>query len=211
MTKLKKATLDDEKIKQLLREKKSWDDLVLSIDAAKIHLEAFIATHKSYFFGPGAIIGGATEAAKGIASFLTVPGAPGTQGILPLAPGAAGTPTATTAQSIILEDAKKTNAALLKQAEIIRAGGKLQAELAADEKKYTEAVKEGRGEEAVALAKKIESLKETIKLIKEETSAALKGSAAFTRMMNEATLRPGRPKLGGSGSGEGEDRPRRFD
>ena len=90
-------------------------------------------------------------------------------------------------------DAKKTNAELIKQAEIIRAGGKLQAELAADEKKYSEAVKEGRGEEAVALAKKIESLKETIKLIKEETTAALKGSAAFTRMMNEATLRPGRP------------------
>ncbi len=207
LAQVRKATLDDEKIKQLLKEKKSWDDLVTSIDAGKLHLEAFIATHKSYFFGPGAFIGAGKEAIGRILSYGDFVGAPGEQGALPLGKGAAGTPTRATAYGTLFADEQKLNAELQKRAEIIRAGGKAQFELAAAEKKYAEVEKADadaaalagtemvhlHGAEQLALAKKIESLKESIKLHKEEIALALKGSKEFTEMMNRATLHPGRP------------------
>ena len=163
---VRKATLDDAKIKQLLAEKKSWDDLKLSIDGAKNHLEAFIATHKSYFFGPGGIIGGATEGrTKTKASFFTVPGAPGTQGALPLAPGAAGTPTKVTADAILLTDSKKENAELISRAEVIAGKTKIQGELEEKRKELNEAIRLQQGLQAVELAKQVHTL---------ETSGTLK-------------------------------------
>src|SRR3984885_7766536 len=47
LTEVNKATLSDDKIKELLREKQSWNELVVSIDAATLHLKAFLATHKA--------------------------------------------------------------------------------------------------------------------------------------------------------------------
>ncbi len=187
---VRKATLDDAKIKQLLAEKKSWDDLKLSIDGAKNHLEAFIATHKSYFFGPGGIIGGATEGTKAIASFFTVPGAPGTQGALPLAPGAAGTPTKVTADAILLTDAKKENAELIIRAEIIAGKTKIQGELEEKRKELNEAIRLQQGLQAVELAKQVHTLEtsrdleaERLTLIKHLQQEAIKYQETLPRII----------------------------
>ncbi len=114
---VKKASLSDDTIKELLREKQSWNELVVSIDAATLHLKAFLATHKtavglSGVPGVAPLLGGLAGAYRAT-SFFYDPGAPATTGV----------PTAANAQGLIEQYAAKNNELLLNRAEILKAGG----------------------------------------------------------------------------------------
>lgn len=177
-----KASLSDDTIKGLLREKRSWDDLIVSIDAAKLHVEAFIATHKAEV-GLSGVPGvapalGALGAIYRGTSYLYNPGAP----------GATGVPTAASAQGLIEEYASKNNQLLLTRAEILKAGGQAEYQLLQAEKQYAEAVKDSHGADAEKYADEIISLKAVIDLERQR--------ADERKRLNEFILNPGSGNLG---------------
>ncbi len=176
-----KASLSDDTIKGLLREKRSWDDLIVSIDAAKLHVEAFIATHKAEvgFAGiPGVAPAlGALGAIYRGTSYLYDPGAPGSTGV----------PTAASAQGLIEEYASRNNQLLLTRAEILKAGGQAEYQLLQAEQKYAEAVKASNGADAEKYADQIASLKAVIELQKQ--------SAEEHKRFTEFLLNPGTGSL----------------
>jgi hypothetical protein len=158
-----KATLSDDKINELLREKQSWNELVVSIDAATLHLKAFIATHKSAVGlsgvpGVAPALGALGLVYRGTSYFYN-PGAPGTTGV----------PTAANAQGLIEQYAAKNNELLLNRAEILKAGGQAEYELLQAEQKYAEAVKASHGADAEKYANEIISLKEVLELERQRT------------------------------------------
>jgi hypothetical protein len=158
-----KATLSDDKINELLREKQSWNELVVSIDAATLHLKAFIATHKSAVGlsgvpGVAPALGALGLVYRGTSYFYN-PGAPGTTGV----------PTAANAQGLIEQYAAKNNELLLNRAEILKAGGQAEYQLLQAEQKYAEAVKASHGADAEKYANEIISLKEVLELERQRT------------------------------------------
>jgi hypothetical protein len=175
-----KATLSDDKIKELLGEKRSWDQLVVSIDAATLHLKAFIATHKAAI-GLSGVPGvapalGALGAVYRGTSFFYNPGAPGTTGV----------PTAANAQGLIAEYAAKNNQLLLNRAEILKAGGQAEYQLLQAEQNYAEAVKASHGADAEKYADEIFSLKAVLQLEQERAKLA----EEFRRRLVEQNLHP---------------------
>jgi hypothetical protein len=155
---VKKASLSDDTIKELLREKQSWNELVVSIDAATLHLKAFLATHKtavglSGVPGVAPLLGGLAGAYRAT-SFFYDPGAPATTGV----------PTAANAQGLIEQYAAKNNELLLNRAEILKAGGQAEYQLLEAEQKYAEAVKASHGADAEKYANEIVSLKAVLEL-----------------------------------------------
>jgi hypothetical protein len=189
-----KATISDAKIKELLAEKKSWDDLVVSVDAATLHVKSFIATSKNEIglggASPTALL--SLEVAKRISSFTTDAGAPSTTGI----------PSAASAQGLIAEFAAQTNKLFLERAEIIKDGGRAEYELLQAEQKYGEAVKASHGEDAKKYADEIVNLKAVIELQKENakylfsSSASHRDFADFLRTPPTGNLGPGRDARG---------------
>jgi hypothetical protein len=180
LTEVNKATLSDDKIKELLREKQSWNELVVSIDAATLHLKAFLATHKtavglSGVPGVAPLLGGLAGAYRAT-SFFYDPGAPATTGV----------PTAANAQGLIEQYAAKNNQFLLDRAEILKAGGQAEYQLLQAEQKYSEAVKASRGEDAQKYANEIVSLKAVLQLEQERSKLA----EEFRRRIAEQNLHP---------------------
>ena len=175
-----KATLSDDKIKELLREKQSWNELVVSIDAATLHLKAFLATHKTAV-GLSGVPGvapalGALGAIYRGTSYFYNPGAPGTTGV----------PTAASAQGLIEQYAAKNNELLLNRAEILKAGGQAEYQLLQAEQKYAEAVKASHGADAEKYANEIVSLKTVLQLEQERANLA----EEFRRRLIEQNLHP---------------------
>jgi hypothetical protein len=180
LTEVNKATLSDDKIKELLREKQSWNELVVSIDAATLHLKAFLATHKtavglSGVPGVAPLLGGLGAVYGGSSYFYT-----------PRAPATVGVPTAANAQGLIEQYAAINNKFLLDRAEILKAGGQAEYQLLQAEQKYAEAVKASRGEDAQKYANEIVSLKAVLQL--EQERAKLAGE--FRRRLVEQNLHP---------------------
>jgi CRISPR/Cas system CSM-associated protein Csm2 small subunit len=176
LERVKKAGETDDQIKQLLKEKQSWDDMVVSIDAAETHLKGYIALHVkeialSTLTGPTGFAG--DRAANAVNSYLfdTTGGAPGG----PAAPSFAA------AQAQIEALAEKTNALLLKRQQIIAAGGEEEFRLGELRKQYAEALKDNHTSIAASLLQQINSL-----------TAILKMEERRAQLFKEAGTHPGK-------------------
>jgi hypothetical protein len=164
LTEMNKVTLPESEINQLLKEKAAWDGLTISIDAAKIKLEGYIATHLgTVSINPFAAASGAAGFAFGqfIRNHVTNPGAP-----------TVNAPSPADAAATMAKDAAAANVQLLRQAEIIKDGGLTQYNLAQAEKNYAEAVKDGQGAIAEQYAKQIASLQNIVGLEKSRAEIA---------------------------------------
>lgn len=82
------------------------------------------------------------------------------------------------------------NAALLERANIIKLGGKAQADLAEAEKKYAEAIKENQGAEALKYAQEISSLREALALDKQRLNLLKERQRLFDEFSKNYGGRP---------------------
>lgn len=149
-----KVALPDAEIQQLAHEKAAWDKLKDSIEAAKTHLEGFIATHLKLVAieSAGAATGQSNypliSGAVGIANYFVKPGAPSTQGV----------PTIAAAAGLLAQDQQRLNDILLQRAKIVQAGGATAAEIEEKRAELSKAQADNDGQAAFQLANQIAAL-----------------------------------------------------